>query len=91
MMAAKHYQPAIIYIDEAERVWPSKGKGGKKGKKGKRAKKLTDVTNPIRIKKPMIKWKSQKFFDDKTRVTIIGCTSFPEEGSKKDFKKFFEK
>lgn len=29
--------------------------------------------------------------DDKTRITIIGCTSAPEEGSKKEFKKFFDK
>ena len=38
----------------------------------------------------MSKWRT-KFIDDKTRVTIIGCTSEPEEGSKKDFKKFFDK
>ena len=29
--------------------------------------------------------------DDKTRITIIGCTSEPDEGSKKEFKKFFDK
>jgi len=33
-----------------------------------------------------------KFVDDvSTRITIIGCTSEPEEGSKKEFKKFFDK
>lgn len=36
MIVAKEYQPSIIYIDEAERVWPAK----KKGKKGKKKKKL---------------------------------------------------
>ena len=91
MVAAKAYQPSVVYIDEAEKVWPSK-KGGKKGKKKRGgAKKASDATNPTRIKKPLLKWKTQKFFDDKTRVTIVGCTSFPEDGSKKDFKKFFEK
>lgn len=38
----------------------------------------------------MSKWKG-KFIDDTTRITIIGCTSEPEGGSKKDFKKFFDK
>ena len=38
----------------------------------------------------MLKWKS-KFINDKTRITIIGCTSEPEEGSKKEFKKFFKR
>ena len=33
----------------------------------------------------------KKWIDDKTRITIIGCTSYPEEGSKTEFKKFFEK
>ena len=90
MLVAKHYQPSIIYIDECEKTWPAKKKG-KKGKKKKKAK-TTDGKNPARIKKPLAKWKkSAKFIDDKTRITIIGCTSYPEEGSKKDFKKFFDK
>jgi hypothetical protein len=38
----------------------------------------------------LAKWKA-KFLNDKTRVTIIGCTSEPDSGSKKDFKKFFDK
>ena len=28
---------------------------------------------------------------DETRITIIGCTSEPHNGSKKDFKKFFDR
>lgn len=87
MVVAKEYQPSIIYIDEAEKVWPAKKKGKKKGKK----KKAGDPSNPARIKKALGKWKGPKFFDDKTRITIIGCTSEPESGSKKDFKKFFDK
>jgi hypothetical protein len=30
MKCAKAYQPAVIYIDECERVWPNKKKGGKR-------------------------------------------------------------
>ena len=70
-------------------MFPQKKKVKKKG--ARKAKKATDPNNPVRIKKPLGKWKSTKFFDDKTRVMIIGSSSFPEEGSKKDFKKFFEK
>jgi hypothetical protein len=66
-------------------VWPAK----KKGKKGKKKKKA-DPSNPARIKKALAKWKG-KFIDDSTRITIIGCTSEPESGSKKDFKKFFDR
>ena len=43
-----------------------------------------------RIKKALGKWRT-KYIDDKTTITIIGCTSAPEEGSKKEFKKFFDK
>jgi len=88
MVTAKEYQPSIIYIDEVEKVFPAKKKGGKK--KGGAKKKKSDPSNPSRNKKSMGKWRT-KFLDDKTRITIIGCTSEPEEGSKKEFKKFFDK
>ncbi len=84
MVVAKEYQPSLIYIDEAEKVWPAKKKGKKKKKK------KADPSNPARIKKALSKWKG-KFIDDTTRITIVGCTSEPDEGSKKDFKKFFDK
>jgi len=48
------------------------------------------VVNPNRIKKTLLKWKS-KWVTDETRITIIGCTSEPHHGSKKDFKKFFDR
>jgi len=88
MVAAKEYQPSIIYIDECEKVWPAKKKG-KKGKGGKKKKK-SDPSNPARIKKAMGKWRT-KWIDDDTRITIIGCMSEPEEASKKELKKFFDK
>ena len=89
MIAAKEYAPSIIYIDEVEKVWPAKRK--KKKKKGeKAAKKTSDTKNPTRIKKVLTKWKS-KWITEETRITIIGCSNEPHEGSKKEFKKFFDK
>lgn len=89
MTQAKIYQPTIIYVDEAEKVWPKKPRKGVK-KKDKRKLNLKDPNNPARIKKPFLKW-VKKWIDDKARITILGCTSYPEEGSKTEFKKFFEK
>ena len=88
MVTAKEYQPSIIYVDQCEKVFPAKKKGKKKGGGGK--KKKMDSNNPSRIKKALAKWKN-KFITDSTRITIIGCTAEPEEGSKKEFKKFFDK
>ena len=34
MVAAREYQPSIIYLDDVERIWPAK----KKGKRGKKSK-----------------------------------------------------
>merc|ERR1712139_350417 len=62
---------------------------GKKGKK-KGAGKKSDLSNPTRIKKTLTKWRA-KWITDETRITIIGCTSEPHNGSKKDFKKFFDR
>ena len=77
----------MIYLDDVEKIWPAK----KKGKRGKKSvKKRADPSDFKRIKKPLGKWRT-KFIDDKTRVTIIGCTSEPEEGSKKEFRKFFDR
>lgn len=86
MVTAKEYQPSIIYIDECEKVFAAK----KKKKKGQKKKSKTDPSNPVRIKKALGKWRA-KFITSETRITIIGCTSEPEEGSKKDFKKHFDK
>lgn len=86
MKAAKAYAPSIIYIDECEKVFPGKKKKGKGAKKVKK----NDPSNPARIKKTIIKWRA-KWITDETRITVIGCTSCPMEGSKKDFKKFFDR
>lgn len=86
MCSAKEFQPSIIYIDEAERVWPVK----KKGKGKKKAKKKSDPGNPTRMKKTLGKYRT-KWIDDKTRITIIGCLTEPTECSKAEVKKFFDK
>lgn len=52
--------------------------------------KKSTSNDPTRIKKALLKWKA-KFLGPDTRITIIGCTSEPHEGSKKDFKKVFKK
>lgn len=75
MVTAKEYQPSVIYIDECEKVWPAKKKGGKK--KGAKKKKA-DPSNPSRIKKVLTKWKAKFVDSDNTmRITIIGCTNLP--------------
>lgn len=72
-------------------MFPGKVKGKKKKKKGGAAAKKGDTAAaPKRIKKAIRKWKD-KYIDDKTRVTIIGCTSEPNKGSAKDFKKMFNR
>ena len=88
MIAAKEFQPGLIYIDECEKVFPAaKKKGKKKGGKGRKG---ADAQAPSRIKKALLKCRAQ-WITDETRITIVGCTSEPHEGSKKEFKKFFDK
>jgi IQ and AAA domain-containing protein len=86
MTAAKEYAPSLIYLDEADKIWPAK----KKKKKGQKKVSKKDMKNPARIKTALNKWKP-KWINDETRITIVGCTSEPHEGSKKEFKKFFDK
>lgn len=74
MMSAKKYQPAVIYIDECEKIFPGKKKK-KKSQKLPKVKK-NDPNNPGRIKKTLSTWK-QKFVNDETRIVIIGCTNEP--------------
>ena len=62
--------------------------GGGKKKGGK--KRGADNQAPSRIKKALLKTRAQ-WINETTRITIVGCTSEPHEGSKKDFKKFFDK
>lgn len=48
------------------------------------------MSNPNRIKGALLKWKA-KFLTEDLRITIVGCTSEPHEGNKKDFKKLYDR
>ena len=82
MRVAKELQPAVIYIDECEMVFPGK----KKGKKKKGAKKGKGAS---RIKKQMLKLKKVYLKKD-DRVLILGCTKTVDEMSAVDAPKFFD-
>lgn len=86
-VVAKEFAPSVVYIDEAEKVWPAKKKKKKGQKKKSKAEMLLD---PSRMKKALAKWRT-KWVTEETRITIIACTSEPQEGNKKDFRKFFDK
>lgn len=61
----------------------------KKKRKGAKKAKKSDAQGPQRIRKALKKWRP-KWISDETRITIIGCTSDTENGSKKEIKKFFD-
>lgn len=72
MVAAKEFMPSVIYIDEAEKLWPAK----KKKKKGQKKAKKNDMNDPKRIEKALGKWRS-KWITEDTRITIVACTNEP--------------
>ena len=81
MRVAKELQPAVIYIDECEMVFPSKKKKKKKGaKKGK---------GPSRVKKQLVKLK-KVYLKKEDRVLIVGCSNTVNEMSVTDAQKFFD-
>ena len=82
MRVAKELQPAVIYIDECEMVFPAKKKK-KKGKKEKKGK------GPSRIKLQLNKLK-KAYLKKTDRVLIIGCTNCVGEMSAPDATKFFD-
>jgi SpoVK/Ycf46/Vps4 family AAA+-type ATPase len=83
---AREFQPAIIYIDECEKIFAGAKKGkGKKKKGGKKG----DPSAPSRIKKDLITFK--KLLKPKDRVIIIGCTSQVWDASQADLRTFFKK
>ena len=83
---AQEYQPAIIYIDECELVFPTKKKGKKKGAKKKKG----GANDPSRIKKAITTYK-KTFMNKDMRIMIVGCTSNPAEASTAELKAFFDK
>lgn len=77
------FEPAVIYLDECETLFP--GKKGKKKGKSKGAK----GPNFTKMKKELVKL--IKKVSVEYRVLIVGCTSKPWEASLPDLKKMFEK
>ena len=72
-VVAKEFSPSVVYIDEAEKVWPAK----KKKKKGQKKKtKAEMLLEPTRMKKALAKWRT-KWVTEETRITIVACTSEP--------------
>ena len=80
---ARHFQPAVIYIDEWEKIFPQKKKKGKAKKKKK-----ADPGAPSRMKKALLAWK--KKLPQKDRILIIGCSSEPFEAVKKDMRAMWD-
>ena len=76
---AKNNQPAVIYFDCAEQIFPNP-----KAKKG-------SVKNPTaqKMKKYILSMKN--LITQDMRVLIIGCTSKGQNLTKKDFKNLFDK
>ena len=58
-VVAKEYMPSVIYIDEAEKIWPAK----KKKKKGQKKAKKNDMSDPKRIQKALTKWRTKWITD----------------------------
>jgi ATP-dependent 26S proteasome regulatory subunit len=83
MRVAKELQPAVIYIDECEMVFPSKKKGKKKKKGAKKGK------GASRIKKQLVKLK-KVYLKKNDQVLIVGCTNTVDEMSAIDTPKFFD-
>ena len=79
---AKKYQPAIIYIDEVEKIFKAKKKKKKKSDGGR---------NYTKLKKPLLKFKKAKYLKKEDRVVVISCSSSPWLVNSKSIKKFVEK
>lgn len=91
---ARKYQPAIIYIDEVEKIFKAKKK--KKKKKASSAGGSSDAPSVptismAKVCKPLMKFKKAKFLKKEDRVAVITQTTQPWGCSKKQLKSFTEK
>ena len=82
---AKAFPPAIIYIDEIEKIFKAKKKKSKKDPS------LANMPNFARLKKPLMAFKKKKYLEKSDRVAVIACSSYPGEINKKLIKTFTEK
>lgn len=83
---AAYFQPAIIYIDEIERIF----KGKKKKKKGEAAPSSGGM-NWVKLRKYLLKYGKYYTEKQKENVTVIGCSSAPWSANKKQLKQFFKR
>ena len=82
IICAKHYQPAIIIVEDFETIFPSGGKGKKK----------SDGPNfGTKMKKPLLDMKKNKLWEKTDQISVIGFSNKPYDGALKDFKKLFDK
>ena len=77
---AKNYQPAIIYFDNAEQIFPAKGKAAKGA-----------VKNPAAQKMKKFILSMKNLITQDMRVLIIGCTNQGKYFNTKDLKTAFDK
>lgn len=81
MICAKHFQPAIVIVEDFESIFPA---GGKK-------KKSEGSSFGAKLKKPILDMKKNKLWDKNDRISVIGFSNKPYDGSIKDMKKLFDK
>ena len=82
IICAKHFQPAIIIVEDFESIFPAGGKGKKK----------SDGSNfGTKMKKPLLDMKKNKLWEKTDRISVIGFSNKPYDGSLKDFKRLFDK
>ena len=82
---AKAFPPAIIYIDEIEKIFKAKKKKSKKDSSS------ANMPNFARLKKPLMAFKKKKYLEKTDRVAVIACSSYPSEINKKHIKPFTER
>ena len=82
IICAKHFQPAIVLIDDFETIFPGSSKGKKKD--------AVPNFGP-KMKKVMLDMKKNKLWNKNDRISVIACSNKPYEGSVKEAKKLFDK
>jgi AAA+ superfamily predicted ATPase len=84
IICAKHFQPAIVLVEDFETIFPGKVKAKKKPG-------MAVVSFGPKMKKPIKDIKKNRLWENTDKVAVIGCTNKPYEGSMKYFRKLFDK
>ena len=85
IICAKHFQPAIVLVEDFETIFPASGGKGKK-----KSAEQGGNFGP-KLKKPLVDLKKNKLWAKTDRVAVIGCTNRPYDASLKEMKKLFDK